>query len=93
MRLDAICTDTVEKWFDKMIGKGYAHNSINNYFKILRTMIGWAVKKQIIGKDPIASVQKLLPETKDKRLGSRPVPLYSIFSFRCKKLCKDLFNM
>jgi integrase len=68
MSLDRITGEVIEGWLDAMLATGLKTVTINGYFGTLMTMIKWAVRKRVIDRDPFLDVQKLLKETKEKRI-------------------------
>jgi integrase len=68
MKLDKISGEVIDKWLDYMIAEKYENSTTNGYFGTLQTMMKWAVKKQIIPRDPFLDVEKLLNEKKDKKI-------------------------
>jgi integrase len=68
MRLDAISSEIIDGWLDTMIEAGYKNSTTNGYFKVLQTMMKWAVRKRIIALDPFLDVQKLIDPRKEKEL-------------------------
>ena len=68
MKLDKITGEAIDQWLDVMIKEGKKNSTINGYFGVLKTMMKWAVKKHIIGRDPFLDVEKLLDEKTDKKI-------------------------
>jgi len=68
MRLDKISGDIIDKWMDSLIDKKYSNWTINSYYNVLQTMMRWAVKKQVIVRDPFLDVEKLLRKQKEKKI-------------------------
>jgi len=68
MKLDKITGDVIDKWMDGLIAKKYSNWTINSYYNVLQTMMRWAVKKQIISRDPFLDVEKLLRKQKEKKI-------------------------
>jgi len=68
MRLDKITGEEIDKWLDCMIKEKYRNTTTNGYFGTLQTMMKWAAKKRIIGRDPFLDVEKLLKDQKEKEI-------------------------
>jgi integrase len=68
MKLDRITGEAIEAWLDVMIETGKKNVTINGYFGTLMTMMKWAVRKRIIERDPFLDVQRLIKETKEKKI-------------------------
>jgi integrase len=68
MKLDAISGEVIDKWLDYMIAEKYENSTTNGYYGTLQTMLKWAAKKRIIGRDPFLDVEKLLNDKKDKEI-------------------------
>jgi len=68
MKLDSITGDVIEGWLDTMLDTGLRNVTINGYFGTLMTMIKWAVRKRIIDRDPFLDVQKLIKESREKKI-------------------------
>jgi site-specific recombinase XerD len=68
MKLDKITGEVIEGWLDTMIETGKKNVTINGYFGTLMTMMKWAVRKRIIERDPFLDVQRLIKETKEKKI-------------------------
>jgi integrase len=68
MKLDSITGEVIEGWLDAMIETGKKNVTINGYFGTLMTMMKWAVRKRIIERDPFLDVQRLIKETKEKKI-------------------------
>ncbi len=68
MKLDKITGEEIDKWLDCMIKEKYRNTTTNGYFGTLQTMMKWAAKKRIIGRDPFLDVEKLLKDQKEKEI-------------------------
>jgi integrase len=58
-RLDGISELAIDNWMIGMTEQGYKHNSVNLMFKILKIMMGYAVKKKYIGRNPCEDIELL----------------------------------
>ena len=56
--LDAITSRDVDAWMVSYLDGGWAPNSVNLMFTILKVMLEFAVKKGLIEKNPCADVQR-----------------------------------
>jgi len=68
MKLDKISGEEIDRWLDHMIAEKYENSTTNGYFGTLQTMLKWAAKKRIIGRDPFLDVKRLLNEKTDKKI-------------------------
>jgi integrase len=78
MKLDRISHDILEKWIDDLTAEDYKNSYINSLMKILKVMLFWAVKKNIIPVNPIAGHEKLV-ETKKKMTIITPEEFKELF--------------
>lgn len=59
-RLDAITSHDVDAWMVSYLDQGWAPNSVNLMYAILKVMLEFAVKKGLLEKNPCAQVQRAL---------------------------------
>ena len=59
MRLDKISEYDVDAWLTSFSGKGFKNTSANQYFGVLRIMLGEALRKKLIRSNPALLLQEL----------------------------------
>jgi integrase len=64
-RLDELTSTEIDKWLTGFVGRGYKMNTGNMAFKILNTMLNWAVEHDHISSNPCKKV-KLLTASDEK---------------------------
>jgi integrase len=63
LRLNEISPSAVESWMTRFEDRGLSNNTANNAFKFLDTMLGEAVKQNLLEANPCNGIE-LLPENK-----------------------------
>ena len=63
-RLDTITSREIDSWMMSYLDRGWAANSVNLMFTILKIMLGMAVKEELLDRNPCDSVQRALVRTK-----------------------------
>lgn len=56
IRIDHLSARQIQKWKNTMSQKGYAHQTLRNYYGELRAMLNYAVKMEYIDKNPLNTV-------------------------------------
>jgi integrase len=67
-RIDKITEEMIDEWLKAYIRDGYKNNAVNSTYKIFRTMMKFAYKKNVISRNPCDLVSALKVERKKRDL-------------------------